>query len=236
MSQIRKTSYKEILKQNEKKSYADYISQSGIRAEENYYDTIKASKTEKALASTDYGVNSSKLSSMGLSESGYEDYLKNTLESQYKTKTESSHRALLSDEYKNKKGYEAYVSSYKALQEKISQSVIDEIGKGNNFSYENAYDKAVKAGVSEDLASYTASRAVSTAINNTIKEAVTFAKANNLSPKTAKDYAKSLGLDEIYAEKVYNSISTFTKEERDFYSSMTADTYYDYIMSKSRYK
>ena len=82
---------------------------------------------------------------------------------------------------------------------------------------------------------------LSIGLNETVSSAKSgaaklIAYAKDVSPKTAKDYAKSLGLDEIYAEKVYNSISTFTKEERDFYSSMTADTYYDYIMSKSRYK
>ena len=236
MAKTQESLYRESLKQNEKRTYEDYISKEGIRTKESYYDSLLSAKTEKSLNNTNYGSRASNLYSAGLSASGYEDYLKNNIESQYKTNLNKSDRELLIGEYRNKSGYENYLTQYKALQEKISQSVISEFAKGNDFNYENAYAAAVKAGVSKALASFTASSAVRAAINASIEQAVIFAKANNLSAKKAKEYAKSLGLEEMYAEKVYDSISTFTKEEKDFYSSMSAENYYDYIMSKSKYK
>ena len=104
MSKAMEAFYKEQLKQNEKKTYADYITENGIRANENYYDALTSSKTEKALGNTNYGTKSSKLYSLGLSRSGYEDYLKNSLEKQYKTNQNNGYRNLLAEEYKNEIG------------------------------------------------------------------------------------------------------------------------------------
>ena len=73
-----------------------------------------------------------------------------------------------------------------------------------------------------------------TTILNIALNAVAFAKANNLTAKRAKEYANYLGLDETYAERVYEEISTYMRDGYDFYSSMSSSDYYDYIMSQSK--
>ena len=60
-----------------------------------------------------------------------------------------------------------------------------------------------------------------------------FAKLNKLSAKQAKEYAKKLGLDEKNAERVYEEVSVFNKEERELLNSMTPNQYYNYIISRA---
>jgi hypothetical protein len=56
---------------------------------------------------------------------------------------------------------------------------------------------------------------------------------NGLTPYRAMEYAKSIGLDEREAKKVYDAVDTLTDEEKQFFSSMTPDEYYNYIKNRS---
>lgn len=222
------------LKSNEAKSYFEYVSESGKDSLYGYYDKAREAKTALRLNDADYGASAASLLSAGLSNSGYRDYLKSRADRSYRESLGIAEEAKKTDEYKNRSGYEKYLSDYDSVQKKISDSLIESIGKGNDFDFNRAYSKAVEAGLSDTMARITANRAILLAKNNTYLGAVAFAKANNLSAKKAKAYAKFLGLSEIYAERVYQEISTFTKEEKEFYSSMSAEDYYKYIMSKSK--
>ena len=222
------------LKSNEAKSYLEYVSENGKDGLNGYYDKARDAKTALTLNDADYGASASSLLSAGLSNSGYRDYLKSRADRSYIESLELAEEAKKTDEYKNKSGYEKYLSDYDFVQKKISDSLIESIGKGNDFDFNRAYSKAVEAGLTDTMAKITANRAISLAKNNTYLNAVAFAKANNLSAKKAKAYAKFLGLSEIYAERVYQEISTFTREEKEFYSSMSAEDYYKYIMSRSK--
>lgn len=227
------TKYKERLKENEADSLYAYLAKNGAREEEGYYDTVGKAETVKSLSDTNYGARASSLASSGLSGSGYEDYLSSLNEKSYKESVANAERTREADKYRNVSGYEKYLSDYDALQSKISSNVISSIITSGSFSLDAAYKAAVDAGISKEYALNTASEGVRLAKEAAAQEAITFAKLNGLSPSVAEKYAKSLGLDDTYAKLVYNEISTFTEEEKDYYSSMSADGYYDYIMSQA---
>lgn len=222
------------LKSNSKKTYLTYMSDFGKDSLSAYYDKARSAKTDYMLSDADYGVTASKLLSSGLTDSGYSDYLESVGDKSYAARIAQAEGARMADEYKNRSGYEKYLSDYDAMQSKIAQSLLKSIGDGNDFDYGRAFEKAVSAGLSETLAAATASKAILLAKKNTYLNALAFAKANNLSAKKAKEYAKFLGLSEIYAERIYREIAEFDKEEKQFYSSMSADDYYNYILSQSR--
>ena len=224
-------SFNNLLNQNEEDSYYTYVSKNGIRKTENYYDTLAKSNTERILSSADYGARADYLASSGLNASGYEDYVKSQNQSRYNASLCSAEHEKRLSEYKNQHGYQDYLSDYEKLQTSISESVIKSIASKRNFSYTDALNEAVRAGVSKDLAYYTASAAVKKAKDNTVKEAIGFAKLNNLSAKDAKSYAVSLGLDERYSNMVYKELSTLSDAEKSFYAKMTADEYYEYVKS-----
>ncbi len=222
------------IKSNDKKSYLTYVYESGNHGIYDYYDKERKAKTDYALSDADYGAAASKLLSSGLSNSGYSDYIKSATDKSYAKSISSAVGARMADEYKNRSGYEKYLSDYDTMQSKIAQSLLKSIGDGNDFDFDRAYEKAISAGLSKSLAAATASQAILLAKRNTYLNAVAFAKANNLTAKKAKEYAKFLGLSEIYAERVYREVSEFGKEEKEFYSSMSPDDYYNYILSQSR--
>ena len=224
-------SFQNLLNKNEEDSYLAYVSKSGIRKDEKYYDTLAKADVQHALASSDYGVRADYLDSSGLNSSGYEDYVRSQSRSLYNGKLYSADHEKSLDEYKNKSGYSEYLSDYEKLQSSISESVIKSIASKRNFSYEDALNDAVRAGISKDLAYYTASTAIKQAKENAVKEAISFARLNNLSAGKAKSYAISLGLDERYASMVYDEISTLTEAEKNFFKGMSANEYYDYVKS-----
>lgn len=222
------------IKSNAPNSYSSYLAKEGKNELYDYYDSIRQAQTTRALSDSDYGKVASSLLSSGLSQSGYSDYLKSNADKSYIKSIAYAEEEKMTDEYKNKSGYEKYLSDFDALQNKIAKSLIESIGKGTNFDYNNAFEKAISAGLEKTLAEQTAYKAISEAKNNTYLAAITFAKANSLTPKKAKEYAKFLGLDDITAERVYQEISVFNKEEKEFYSSMSPEDYYQYILSQSK--
>jgi len=229
----RNIAFENIVNKNEKDSYYAYLSKSGIRKEEKYYDALAKADTDRALASSDYGARAEALTSSGLNASGYEDYIKSMSEERYSDKVRDAERQRSVNEYKNVQGYRDYVSNYEKLQSDISESVIKQIASKRNFNYKDALDEALRAGISRDLAYTTASIGIKRAKENTVKAAVSYAKLNSLSAKKAKAYALSLGLDETYAEKVYMEIANLSNYEKQFFSSMTAGDYYNYIKKET---
>lgn len=231
-SQWKSTSDK--LKSNNPKTYLAYLSEDGANGNFAYRDRIATAKNEKALSDSDYGAVASMLLSSGLSNSGYQDYLKSQADKRYLASTAIAENRKKTDEYKNLSGYEKYLSDYDALQNKISKSVLKAISEGGDFNFNNALAKAISAGLSKHLATETASEGVRLAKEQAYISALAFAKANNLTAAKAKDYALFLGLDDNYATRLYDEISTFSENEKAFYSSMSAEDYYNYIMSQSR--
>ena len=222
------------IKSNKAKSYLAYLSEDGSNGLYAYRDKLSAAKAEKAMGDSDYGAAASMLLSSGLSNSGYGDYIKSQAEKRYLADISAAENQLKTAEYRNVSGYEKYLSDYDALQSKISKSVIKSISEGADFSFENALDKAISAGLTKNAASNAATEGIRIAKENAYLSALAFAKANNLTAKKAKDYVLFLGLDDRYAERIYDEISTYSQNEKEFYSSMSADAYYDYIMSQSK--
>lgn len=222
----------EEFKKNSAKSYETYLKEQGKDRDVSYYDALSEANTKRALTDADYGASAEGLLSSGLSSSGFRDYLESSSEQTLTGRVRAAEEERALEEYRTHSGYERYLSDYNSLQSKISEELIKSISKEYDFDYENAFDKAVAAGLSETLARSTAADAVTLARINAFNEAITFAKINKLSANEAKKYAKSLGLSEVYAERVYNEISVLNDDEKKFFSSMSPEQYYDYIVEQ----
>ena len=225
--------YEKQLNKNEPFSYFAYVAQNGRRTDDRLYDNLVKADTEHRLSSSDYGSRADRLTDSGLNASGYEDYLKTKNDGKFIKRTSGASLEKKIDEYKNNVDYENYLSDYEALQSKISQSVIKEIGNSGNFSIEEAYTKAIRAGIAKNLAYVTAEAGVAKAKENAVNKAIQYAKINNLTANGAKEYAIKLGLEESYANRVYNEISSLTEKEKNFYANMSSKDYYDYIKAQA---
>lgn len=225
--------YEDLVLKNEKLTEEQYLAGAGKRPDDILLDKVGAARLSAALRNTDRGSVSDRLFSSGLSGTGYEDYLKRLSASEYETDTDLALGASTLAASENKSAYQKYLSEYGKLQTKISDSFIKSFAEGRDFSEESAYERAVKSGLSRENALYSAVRAVRAAKDSAIEESIAFARMNGLTPYRAMEYAKSLGLDEKEAKKVYDALSTLTDEEKSFYSSMSPDEYYNYIKTRT---
>ena len=206
--------YEDLVLKNEKLTEEQYLAGAGKRPDDILLDKVGAARLSAALRNTDRGSVSDRLSSSGLSGTGYEDYLKRLSVSEYETDTDLALGASTLAASENKSAYQKYLSEYGKLQTKISDSFIKSFAEGRDFSEESAYERAVKSGLSRENALYSAVRAVRAAKDSAIEESIAFARMNGLTPYRAMEYAKSLGLDEKEAKKVYDALSTLTDEEK----------------------
>lgn len=225
--------YKNILSKNEKDSYYTYVSKCGTRANEKYHDSLSYADTDLMMKSTNYGALAENLNSSGLNRSGYEDYISSQNVKSYASKLRNADEIRQIGEFRNKTNYKNYISDYETMQLKISESVIKKIASNDIISLEDAYAEAVNAGISKNLAYATAKAGVDKVKESFKKKAVEYAKLNALTAEEAKNYAIEIGLDEDSAKLVYDEISSLTDEEKDFYSNMSAEEYYEYIKSKA---
>ncbi len=237
MTSVKKSPYEEELKKNDADSYAAYLAQNGIKSKDNYLDALASAQVSKELSDIRRGSIAESLYSSGLSNSGYADYLQGINEDTYNKKVENAKREKAISEYKNTSGYEKYLSDYEKIQTEISKSFVSSFGKGDVFDFEEAYKQAISAGLNETFAISAATQGIDAAINNAIERSITFAKINSLSASSAKEYAKSLGLHDVYAEKVYKAVYAIngdnaTEDKAEYSNTMTPEEYYQYIINK----
>lgn len=230
---LRDKKYDELLLKNAKLTEEQYLAASGKRPNEILLDGIRDASVASALRNTDRGAISDSLSSSGLSGTGYEDYLKRLGASDLERDINSARGLSAKAAAENTGSYQKYLSEYGKLQTKIADSFIKSFAEGGDFSEKNAYRQAIEAGLSEENALYSAARAVRAAKDKAIDESIAFAKMNGLTPYRAMEYAKSLGLDEKEAKKVYNAVGALSEDEKRFYSSMTPNDYYNYIKNRT---
>ena len=232
MTSVRKE-YEDLIRSNEARSREQFLASEGLKPDEIYKDLEAKAKTDLSLSSTDRGSLASTLFSRGLSGSGYEEYIKKMTEGDYEKALGEAKESAALAEQKNAGGYEKYLTEYGKLQTKISKSFIESFAEGGDFSLERAYEGAIKAGLSDANALYSAARAVNAAKDRAVEESIAFARMNGLTPYRAKEYAKSLGLPDKECEKVYLALSGLSDEEKRFFSSLTPDEYYEFVKSRS---
>ena len=224
--------YLNKLRDNASDNYTQYLAKSGKDIERIYLDSMAEADANMQIATAGGGAMAQSLADMGLSDSGYAEHLKEKMNAERKSLSESFTNQMAKNEYLNEKGYEKYLSDYEKVQEEISRGVIDAFVASGSFSLEDAYKRAVTAGANEIYAMQTATKARSAAIEKAMNKAIEFAKLYSLSAKKASDYALSLGLPEFYANKVYKEIAGYNKNSMRFFESMTPEEYHDYILSQ----
>ena len=220
--------YKERLKKNAPMSLHEYIALEGTGTDDGMR---KRGEAERLLAAADtsHGALGESLVKSGLDGGGYEQYLMGQAADKSRELYGAAREASLSAEADTKAGYAAYLSDYENVQRKISDSVIKHFSEGTVFDIDEAYRYAVGAGLSADSATVTAARAVRAAKENTADYVIRLALRTHMSPKQARYHGKKYGLDEQYLKRIYSAVAALSDEEKEYFSSASADTYLKYI-------
>ena len=236
MALAEKTKRKKIL-ENDKRSYAAWLSDYGIDPERIAGGKIASVMKEGALSSVNYGAKAESLLDKGLSDDGYAAYLKALSNDKARLKIQNAGEELIQNRYKNSRGYQEYVEKYKTLQGKIMESVKKTLIDMECFDTNEAYEIALNEGLSDENAKSIATIGTRLAKEKVTNNAIAHVTYNNFSLRLARMYAQTLGLDEDYIKRIERAVkSHFNYVTDSIYENMTPEEYEDYLKnSKNNY-
>jgi hypothetical protein len=203
--------------QNTRESYEDFVKRQGIDSSGILNRGISEAEGDYVRASTGYGRLAEGLSGMGLSGSGYSDYLGSMAYSALQKTKEGLLFDYAENERRNVKNYESYLSEIAkqnkseikdyvgflvSLDKKTTQSfadVVKTINSQNITNYEAAYKVATEAGLTGEVAENAANIGCALATEAKYKTVIDKIISHNFSESEAYYYARSMGYSESEA-------------------------------------
>lgn len=209
-----------------KESYTDWLRSNGVDSEKVYTDTLRSIETDYLRAKSEHGTNAERLAKLGLSSSGYSDYINGLAYSDMQNKKQLAREDLYESEQKNLSSYRDYTAEYAAKAEKAFSEAYRGIQSAGITNYEKAYAYAVSAGLGEDGASIVAKLASDSVVRSLREKVMKEIVSKYLTEAQAMEYAKGLGLGEDdakelseYAKAINETVrpSDYKKVYPDFY-------------------
>jgi hypothetical protein len=232
MALAEKTKRQKIL-ENDKRTYTAWLSDNGINAEKIAGEKIAKAMKDSSLSRVDYGVKAQRLSEKGLLDDGYAEYLRSSLQDKAAAKIKTADEELIQNRYKNARGYAEYVEKYNALQGKIMESVKKTITDMECFDINQAYEIALKEGLSDENAMATAALGVNSAREKVTDDVIRFVLKNRLTEIVARRYAMNQGLSEPYVKRVEKAVrSSYYYTGSGIYDKLTVDELEEYLKSR----
>lgn len=204
-----KTYVENKAKSETRESYADWLMKNGVNAEKIYREAQSVINSDYARALAGYGKNAEGLHRLGLTGSGYSDYLNGKAYSVMQSQKQKALSEYVDNVRKNAKGYSDYIADLtKAQDEKIRKTINDITSKGL-INFDDAYNYAVSIGLTGDDAK-AAAKGGSDAARGALKEEIMKTVGKSAFTKNeAYNYSLGLGLTEeeaaeiaAYAEKM----------------------------------
>lgn len=212
-----------------KKSYAEWIRDNGILTDEIYDSSIRNAVIDYMKAKSEYGTRAEGLAKTGLSSGGYSDYLSGKAYTALQQTKRAAASEYYSNERKNRLGYSSYLESLENAESELYGKVSDAIAEKQLAKYEDAYEYAVRAGLSEKMAESAAGSATKIAAENIKRDIMKLVLNNKLSYKETKSYAVFMGLSEEDAEW----LSQFAKSH-NYLAFDSGSSYLDYINEQTK--
>lgn len=185
-----------------KEGYSAWLKKNGADSVGALSDGISRADTALKKASVSYGKSAESLGSLGLSKSGYADYLNNTAKKAYTDKLSTLEADYSKAEAKNQKGYESYLEAEKQKYQKTYDAAIKSLEKSGIMNFDKAYSYALELGLSDEDARGAAEKSTSMLIDATRKKIISDIILNHLGSAQTKEYALTLGLDEKMASEL----------------------------------
>ena len=217
---------KSSAKKNEKKSYAEWLTDRGSTTVKDYAAALSAARAEAASLPT-HGATAERLAGVGLSGSGYAGYLAKKGE----IANEELYRGI-SERYNTKiaaekEDYYDYSDDFDERTEKTKSSVIDSIKRNKIVSFADAYALAVNKGLSYEDATAAAKSGTDAAVAAVKDEVIQKIFEEYLTYGEALALAKSLGLGGEDAEELGEFAKQYTS-----YGDSYGKSYSKYLKDK----
>ena len=222
-----KTYIENKVKSSSVNSYADWLKANGVNAEKIYSDSIRDITADYERAKSEYGNKAESLAKLGLTASGYSDYLSANAYSTMQKRKAGARDKFAENEAKNRSGYTSYLNEIIDKEGKAYKSIVSAITSQGIMNYEEAYNYAVGAGLSEENAKLAAKTASDMVRRDVREKVIKTIIAQNFNKKQAKEYALALGLDESDADE----LASYAGEINEYVHF--DDDYLEYLKNKA---
>ncbi len=213
-------------KENTATGYEDWLKTNGIQSEKIYADSIRDITGDYKRTRSEYGAVAEGLSNIGLTSSGYSDYLSGQAYSNMQKRKAGAISKYAENEAKNRTGYAEYLKERGEKYEKVLAGA----QKSGIVNLEDAFSYALAAGLDNESAALLA-KTVSDREKKRLRDSALDAIIKNkFNKKQAHEYALSLGLGEDVAKELAEY--AYTMNSSAYYSS----DYLDYIKDKANSK
>lgn len=214
-------------KSESEESYRKWLEANGVDSEGIYAESIRDINTDYLKRKSEYGRNAESLADIGLSASGYSDYVNAAAYSEMQRRKTGAKEKLVENERQNRSGFKDYVKNLRDTEEKAYAAVIEKIKSDGITDFDSAYEYALSLGLSDSAAKAAAESGTGLAKSELIKEVLRTIITKSFNSKQAKNYALASGL----SQKDADMLSGYAKNinEYGYYS----DGYLDYIKDKA---
>lgn len=200
-------------------SYKEWLKSYGINSREILNESLSDIGADYERAKSTFGANAERLSSLGLSVSGYSDYLSaKAYESMQKRKT-GAYDKYAENEKTNKSGFRDYVESALKKEESAKKEENESFYKTMNDivdagirDVEAAYSFAIETGLSEEKARAAAKAATDTVNRKLSETTLRYIISHSFDKEQAKQYALAVGLSEEEAEGLAKYADSINKD------------------------
>ena len=210
-------------------SYSDWLKTYGVDSNRILNQAISDIRTDYERAKSSYGTNAERLSSIGLTSSGYSDYLSGKAYATMQNRKSGAYKQFSENEEKNRSGFLDYVegvikeqeNAQKAENDSFYKTVSNIVNAGIRDTDE-AYDFAIESGLSEEKATAAAKTACERGHRRLAEDALSYIIGHGFDKTQAREYAIAVGLSEEEAEDIakyadsINSNPYYTKDYLEY--------------------
>lgn len=218
---------------NSAESYEKWLSSYGTDTGAVLDERLADINADYERAKSTYGARAERLASLGLSSSGYGDYLDGVAYAERARAKSAAYRAASEGEEANRRGYESYLSAYRKSQNDLLERAYKTIADSETLDADAAYRRALGMGLDEASAREAAEGGIALAKEKIKRALYRTILTEGLGREGATAYAKSYGFSDEeagafgdYAEKVNGktSESETVKPDRE-----PNESYTDYL-------
>ena len=210
--------------------YSDWLKSYGVDSKGILNEALSDIGSDYERSKSSYGVNAENLSSIGLTASGYSDYLSGKAYETMQKRKSGAFKQYAENEEKNAKSFQDYVESIVKEREDAAAAenasftkTVNSIVNAGIRDFNKAYEFAAETGLSHEKASAVAKTAIDIGHKKLISDTLSYVVGRSFNKTQAKEYALAAGLSEEEAEKIakyadeINTSPYLTKDYLDYF-------------------
>lgn len=217
---------------NRSRNFVEWMSENGespAATDEEYRRKTRLAHQTYAAALPTYGENAERLAGLGLSVSGYADYMARAAGAAKQKSLLDARNELDERRAALQSGYQQYLKNYAAEQERKLSAVTEKISKSRMFDPETAYRYAAGEGLADEAAHIAAQYGTSGALKNAKEQAARYIFSRELTPEEARLYGKNLGLSRHDADDLAAYAEECKKTRTQFFDMIDGMSNADFL-------